>query len=119
MSKIINSKIMGIVAITISVLLSGCATNLFPGGPTPAGVLITNVKSPAQNLTVATDKDAKSVKTGSSTASAVAGLVAFGDSSVDAAMKQAGITKVHHVDHQINSILFGLWLENTTIVYGE
>tara|TARA_R110001592_G_scaffold103247_3_gene291001 strand:- start:7740 stop:8099 length:360 start_codon:yes stop_codon:yes gene_type:complete len=119
MLTIIKSKLLGFVVIFTAVFLSGCATNLFPGGPTPAGIIVTNVKSPAQNLTVAIDKDAKSTKTGSSSASAVAGLVAFGDSSVDTAMKNGGITKVHHIDHQVNSILLGLWLQNTTIVHGE
>lgn len=119
MSHILKTKFLGAIVILSAVLLSGCATNLFPGGPTPAGVLVTNVKSPAQNLTVATDKEAKSSKSGSSSASAIAGLFAYGDSSVDAAMKQAGITKVHHVDHQVTSYLFGLFLQNTTIVHGE
>ena len=119
MSRNLRSNVLASVIISTSVLLSGCATNLFPGGPTPAGIILTDVKSPAQNLTVATDKDAKSTKVGRASASAIAGLFAFGDSSVDTAMKDGGISKVHHIDHQINSIVLGLWLQNTTIVHGE
>lgn len=114
-----KSNLVGAAVVLTTVLLSGCATNLFPGGPTPAGIIITNVKSPAQNLTVATDKDAKSSKVGTSSVFAVAGLFAFGDSSIDAAMNDGSISKVHHVDHQVNSFLLGLWLQNTTIVHGE
>ncbi|KZZ62972.1 TRL domain-containing protein, partial [Oleiphilus sp. HI0128] len=96
-----KNKLFGFVIIVSALFMSGCATNLFPGGPTPAGVIITNVKGPAQNLTVATDKDAQSSKMGSASVSAIAGLFAFGDASIDTAMKEAGITKVHHVDHQV------------------
>lgn len=124
MNKEIKLKVaklmIGCFAVVLfTMFLSGCSTNLFPGGPSPAGVIVTNVTSPAQNLTVAIDKDAKSLKMGSSSASAVGGLFAFGDSSVDSAMKSGGISKVHHIDHKINSIFFGLWLQNTTIVHGE
>jgi len=112
-------NLFGLVVVVLTIFLSGCASNLFPGGPTPAGILITNVKSPAQHLTVATDKDAKSMKTGEASASAFLGLFAFGDSSVDAAMKNGGISRVHHVDHKVNLILWGLFLQDTTIVYGD
>lgn len=44
--------------------------------------------------------------------------VATGDASVDAAMKSAGITKVHHVDIKYYSIL-GVYGKATTTVYGE
>ena len=119
MLSIIKSRLIAAVLIMVTVFLSGCATNLFPGGPTPAGIIMTNVKGPAQNLTVATDKDAQSRRVGTASVSAFAGLFAFGDASVDSAMKAGGITKVHHVDHQVNSLLLGLWLKNTTIVHGE
>jgi len=103
----------------LCVFASGCVTNMFPGGPTPAGVISTDVKVPAQNLTVATDATAGSSKVGEASASAILGLVAAGDASIDAAMKAGGIRKVHHVDHQVISFLFGAWLQDTTIVYGE
>ncbi len=111
---------MNLVLLALSVVfLSGCVSNMFPGGPTPAGALVTNVKGPAQNLTIATDVTAASTKTGTSSASGILGLFAFGDASMDAAMKNGGITKVHHVDYEVSSILFGLFLKSTTIVHGE
>jgi outer membrane murein-binding lipoprotein Lpp len=112
-------KMLAVAAVASSTLLTGCVTNMFPGGPSPHGAIVTNVKSPAQNLTVATDANAGFDKTGSASSRAVMGLFAFGDSSVDAAMKKGGITKVHHVDHRVNSVLFGFWLQTTTIVHGE
>ena len=80
---------------------------------------MTVVTSPAQHLTVATDKDAQAMKTGESQNMSFLGLFAFGDGGIDAAMKQGGITKVHHVDHTVFSFLWGLWLQNTTVVHGE
>lgn len=100
-------------------LLTGCVSNLYPGGPSPHGFLQTNVTVPAQNLAVALDATAQPTKVGVSTAQAVLGLMASGDASVNAAMKAAGITRVHHVDHSVNSLLGGAWFEAKTIVYGE
>jgi hypothetical protein len=100
-------------------LTSGCATAMYPGGPTPAGTIVTSVKSPAQALAVALDPSAKATKTGVSSSSAILGLFANGDASVEAAMQNGGITRVHHVDHEVNAFLLGLYLENKTIVHGE
>lgn len=114
-----KTKLFSIAVMLSALVMSGCASNIFPGGPTPAGMIVTNVRGPAQYLTVATDKDARSTKVGVASVSAIAGLFAFGDASIDKAMKTSGITKVHHVDHQFNSFFFGLWIRNTTIVHGE
>ena len=65
------------------------------------------------------DKDAKSIKSGSSSAFAILGLFAFGDASIDAAMKDGNIRRVHHVDHKVNLVLYGIWLRDTTIVHGD
>jgi hypothetical protein len=45
-------------------------------------------------------------------------IVATGDCSVEAAMKQGNITKIHHVDVHVRSIL-GLYVTETLKVYGE
>jgi hypothetical protein len=44
--------------------------------------------------------------------------IATGDSSIAAAMKAGGITKIHHVDCKVTSVM-GLYAEYTTVVYGE
>ncbi len=48
------------------------------------------------------------------------GVILFntGDASIGTAMKNGGITKVHHVDYSVKNILF-LYNETITIVYGE
>lgn len=48
------------------------------------------------------------------------GVILFntGDASIGTAMKNGGITKVHHVDYSVKNILF-LYNETLTIVYGE
>lgn len=108
-----------IMVLGIAFPLSGCMSQIFPGWPTPAGGLITSVKSPTLNLAVAKDRDASIEKTGTSTVGAFLGLFAFGDGSIEAAMKNGGITKVHHVDHEVTSFLFGIWMQDKTFVYGE
>lgn len=109
------SVLLGVVL----VFITGCATAIYPGGPTPAGSLVTSVKSPAQALAVALDPSAKTTKNGEASSWAILGLFAGGDASVDAAMRSGGITRVHHVDHQVNSFLLGLYLQDKTIVCGE
>lgn len=100
-------------------LLTGCASTIYPGGPTPAGSLVTSVRSPAQALAVALDPSASASRKGEASSSAVLGLFATGDASVDAAMRNGKITKIHHVDHDVNLFLGGLYIKATTIVYGE
>ncbi|MDX2176912.1 MAG: TRL-like family protein [Candidatus Sumerlaeia bacterium] len=106
-------------AVGTASILSGCATTIFPGGPTPAGIMFTSVKAPAQGLAVATSPDAGSDKKGESSAIAIFGLFAFGDAGIDTAMRDGGIKKVHHVDHELTHFLYAIFMSHKTIVYGE
>ena len=45
-------------------------------------------------------------------------LLAKGDGSISAAMKQGGITRIHHVDSEDFNVL-GIYSKRTIIVYGE
>ena len=99
-------------------LTSGCTT-MFPGGPAPTGAIVTDVKCPAANLAVAVDPAAKSTKVGEATMSSLLGILAKGDNSVNAAMVDGKITKVHHVDQHVLSYVFGIYIESTTVVHGE
>ena len=45
-------------------------------------------------------------------------LFSSGDASIGAAMRDGGITKIHHVDYDVKNILF-FYNEVTTIVYGQ
>lgn len=57
-------------------------------------------------------------KVGQSQRTSVLGLVAIGNSGIQAAAKSAGIKKVSHVDVREFSVL-GLFSTVTTYVYGE
>jgi hypothetical protein len=114
-----GNLILALGLVGVLVMASGCATNMYPGGPTPAGMLYTGITSPAQNLTVATDSSAAPNKKGEASAMAFLGLFAFGNGGINAAMKDGGITKVHHVDHHVVHFLYAIFAKDTTIVYGE
>ncbi|MSR47023.1 MAG: hypothetical protein EXS13_08155 [Planctomycetes bacterium] len=107
--------VTGLVGVSF---LTGCTSNTFPGGPSVAGLLFTQVTDPAQNLAVATDA-ATGALVGESSSIGMLGLIATGDSGLDAAMKAGKITKVHHVDHQTSSFFGFLYVKQTTIVHGE
>jgi len=119
MRRVLRSLVVHSSAVGAVVSLSGCAANLFPGGPSVAGVIYTGVTDPAQYLAVALDPTVGGRKSGTASSQAFLGLFAFGNSGVDAAMKNGGIAKVHHVDHGVQLVLGGLWARATTIVYGE
>ena len=57
-------------------------------------------------------------KVGQAEALSVLGVVAVGDAGIEKAAKQAGITKVSHVDKKTFSVL-GLFTKVTYTVYGE
>ena len=100
------------VILLIVILLSGCAM-----APTPVGMggLYTSAKfgngSYWQN-------DVSSHKVGEASCSNVLGILVTGDASIQAAMENGGIKKVHHIDYKSSSIP-GLFSTHTIIVYGE
>ena len=57
-------------------------------------------------------------KVGTAEAKGYVGLVALGDASIQAAARDAGITRIHHVDYQAKSYV-GVYTIYTVIVYGE
>lgn len=96
--------------LVIATMLSGCASAVSP----ISGVLYSNVKAPM----LATDSTDRPTKIGRSSARSILGVYAVGDASIEAAAKNAGITHIHHVDYQSESIL-GLVADYTVIVYGN
>jgi hypothetical protein len=58
-------------------------------------------------------------KVGEATRRSVLWLVYWGDAGTEAAAKNGGLTTINHMDREIMSILFGLYYQDTTIVYGE
>lgn len=57
-------------------------------------------------------------KKGEAKAVSILGWVAIGDASVQKAAKEAGITKISHVDEKSTGVL-GLFAKYTVTVYGE
>ena len=89
--------------------LAGCTTL----GQAPVTSLVTlNEKGP-----VAAGSATGSGKVGRSEAWGIL-VYATGDASISAAMKNGGVTQIHHVDHETTSIL-GVYAKYITIVYGE
>ena len=103
------SLVCGVAVVAVAALLTGCAS------PYPQGILYTELKLPTaatSNATVAKEK------VGISMCTSILSWVATGDASIDAAMKNGGITKIHHVDWDAKNIL-GLYGEYKCTVYGE
>lgn len=96
-------------AICAVFLLASCSAVKSP----LMGIAYTDVKAP-----FAVTSNSNSSKAGSAAATSILGLIATGDASVDAAAKSAGISKIHHVDEHVTSIL-GLYSTYTVFVYGE
>ncbi len=104
-----------IIAVTILlslvlIFLNGCAV----ATTSPVtGFVYTDVK---YGLEVGTN--ARSTKVGTAECKSFLGIMAIGDASIKAACQKAGITKIHHIDVQVKSIL-GFFATYTIIVYGE
>lgn len=96
------------------ILLAGFLTSCgaFVSAPV-SGFLYTDVKAP-----LAVTANEGSTKVGTAKLQSILGLVATGDASIETAAKSAGITKIHHVDYEANSIL-GIVASFTVVVYGE
>jgi len=96
------------LAVTCAALLTGCAMG---HGPVVAPLAF-DLRGP-----VSAGPAAGSGKVGRATATGIV-MFAYGDASISTAMKNGGITRIHHVDHETTNIL-GIYSTYTTIVYGE
>ncbi|MDL2124517.1 MAG: TRL-like family protein [Deltaproteobacteria bacterium] len=95
-------------ACAILFFVMGCAT------PYPVGTLYTQLELPV----AVTANSGTPTKVGTSKCISVLTLVAIGDASIEAAKKDGGITKVHHVDWEVENIL-GIFGKYKVTVYGE
>ena len=94
-----------------ALILSGCAYN----SPVP-GAFFTGTTFPSGDK-VKLDSETAS-KQGKSSCYSVFALIAFGDCSINSAMKEGGITKIHHVDSSSMNFIY-FFYKYDTIVYGE
>ena len=104
------------LAIAISCLglagLFGCAV-----APSPLpGSIYTDIKFPSYYQGV--DTSGPGSKRGEAQSTSVLGIVATGDSSIEAAARNGGIKKIHTADTHSTSVL-GLYATYTTVVTGE
>ncbi len=79
--------------------------------------MFTDVTFNAEAASVKMDANAFD-KVGKSQASNILGIIQTGDISINSAMKNGNIKKVHHVDMKITNVL-GLFATKEIIVYGE
>ncbi len=101
--------VVGAVALMV-IALGGCVS---PTGAPISGAIYTGVTGPGQIV----DLSAGSSRVGQSSAE---GIIFFstGDASINTAARNAGITRIHHVDVEYMSVL-GVYGKVTTTVYGE
>ena len=95
-------------AVVVTALISGCATAL------PAGAGYLKLKLPV----CATANPSNSPKVGTAQCVSYCGVVAIGDVSIHTAMKNGGITRIHHVDSEEFNVL-GVYSTKKVIVYGN
>ena len=93
-------------AIALTMGVSGCAV-------VGQGMLYNDTVEPAQ-----VTSNALGSKVGEAQTFNYLGAVALGDAGIQKAAKQAGITKISHVDKKVWSIL-GLYTVTTYTVYGN
>ena len=95
----------------LAAIASGC---VMVGPSNAAAPIMFDVQSPDMSFV---DNDVRPARMGTATAS---GILCFteGDASLKAAMTNGNISKVHHVDYKVKSIL-GIVGSTTTIVWGE
>jgi hypothetical protein len=58
-------------------------------------------------------------RTGEACATGILGLVAWGDASIQAAKKAAGITEAHSVEFRPTAVFFGAYYQACTVVNGK
>jgi hypothetical protein len=104
-------KLLALAVLCVSsAMLTGC---VFPmkGATTAALTLEHTVSDPI------VDNSVRAIKRGESYGGGIL-FFSTGDNSIDTAMRNGGITKVHHVNYKVMNILY-LYNETVTIVYGE
>jgi len=95
--------------IAIALLAGSCASSSAP----VVGGIYKDVKAP-----IAVTASTGTSKVGQATCKSILGWFATGDASIEAACKEGGISRIHHVDYQSKSIL-SFYATYTVLVYGE
>ncbi len=103
-------KVIALVALgSTSLLLQSCISGIMTR---PVGAVYANVSDPVEATS------AVGTRTGEATSTSYLGCVAVGDSSIEAAKKNGGISTVSSVDVKRTNIL-GVITKYTTVVKGH
>ena len=98
-------------AIGLAALLTGCTSPLQSIGGVYGGIYTDISGAGGATSNTGSSKKGEACSTG------IIGI-ATGDSSIQAACANGGITKIHHVDYHVMSVL-GVYAKTTVTVYGE
>ena len=98
-----------VIAVSLVGFCGGCAT-------APLGNIVAPLQQTKSALAMG-DSSVPQTKVGEAKAEGII-LVAFGDSSISTAMRNGGITRVHHVDSEEINVL-GIYSRTTVKVYGD
>lgn len=98
---------MALVAVALLLMLAGCATYIPVGGLYSGGT--TGIQA---------NPGVDANKTGRACMNSVLALVAFGDASVETAMRNGGIKNVATVNYEVKNIL-GFYGSYCTVVSGN
>jgi len=99
----VRTMVVGIVVMVL--LISSCG-------------LYSNVKTPMPAFNLQANAEQQN-KVGKATAEMYLWFIVLGDCSVATAMKNGDVAKIHHIDTELTSVIFGLYGSFTTVVYGE
>lgn len=112
MKRLVALTMMAALCLTI---MTGCGALVAFGS---GGLLYQDTKSPLGDGSYRGPSANSPAKKGEASFTSVLGILATGDASLEEAMQQGGITKVHHIDQQVTNIL-GVIATYKIIVYGE
>lgn len=99
----------------LSVFLSGCFGFWAPVVP-PIGAVYNQTTFPT-NLNL--DGAETGPYTGKASSIAVLGIISIGETGTHTAAKNGNLTTITHVDAEYKNVLFGIFQEYTTVVYGH
>lgn len=113
MKKVLMS--LGMVAFAASLYGCGIGVIYQPSGITPTAGIYMETTSGG----ILHDNGATPTKTGKACGQSILGIVATGDTTVEAAMNNGGIKKAVYTEAYIKSFVWGLYTEVCTIAKGN
>jgi hypothetical protein len=112
MKRLVVTTVLAALCVT---MMTGCGAMIAMNG---GGALYQDTKAPLAQVSYWGPGTSSADKMGEASYMSILGIVTMGDASLKEAMAKGGITKVHHIDQQVTSIL-GIVSTYKIIVYGE